>query len=1208
AEISLALDVAALVNQLKETVALQKGVELKRAHLTHETDINLGKDAVTISTDTKLPDVSGTNDGKPIHVSPIDFGAGVTAVGGAAPDLRDLSIKLTSAFLNASGGGATLSHEKITGGFDLSKLQGEAEQFVDLNAMANPASTQPAQEQAPTARTPLRLVGVGSFDLSTDGDLVKSNGQGKVATSLTVTGVDASGIGTLPPVQLTNLTASINGDLHRGATSIDYKNFAAALTAAGITVQGSTSGTEGPVLDHETITANLAGDLSLPSGTGATTAKLSTVSLTSSSNLFSISKTNADAFTIANEKGSLKGSNGSLAIMADLKKLADLGQRFSAATTQPATQPAVVASANKAGQLESGILNGTLNISHADQPQTIAKFDGAVTNLTVSTDQKPITNETIKLTANMTSPDDRSKPLMAEASVASRFATANLTRVSAQLNASMWDKLQHLEATVNAPDLAALGSIINAFSPTTPAKTAAIPPIQDPYQLAFAASNNGPILLALADEDSTAPPTESAHDAAVRRKREKEAKLAKQNKQQAVAADQSPAPFSPLQITSGSATLTLVINRDTSSQTTTVDLTDTKISNLALQRGNQKYAFARPINFNFSAAIKAAADPAQPQIVDQIQQVQIKKLDGDLVVAKLSMPDAITITSPGDPQKLDAKGTIKLDGSIDDAKPLLAVYQGAKPLQYAGVYEFNEAIGTGSSPAGKFTKLGGGGTITNFQVLDDSGKPAVTEAKVDIKNDVDYLIDKSDPTGAKNELDVRTMSMNMTSSGALSLNFVGRIIYPSTKREFRGLGSDPTARLDVTYDAPKVWTIIYPMLSTQQQATYKTLKIEGQKHETFALSGYYPQAKYSYESMSRLNVDGALALDLLDLPQGLTISAFNLPISMKAGVLQTAPGTNQPTTQLAGAKTAIVAKTAICNDGAVDLSEITIDLGKKSPLVSIVKNHKLLQDVKLNPVLADTFGSANLLFKDATAAAGLINMTVVQCNQVPLSDLMTKAPSANAAITYNITDLSIDGPVPTALSSGLQLGGQGIHGGLENGSLTIANGVANNSFTINMIRYKKLKSNGKVDNSDAGSNTQTGTTGENLRAVNLPIIFSGGVVLATEALKDFNIKITPGLLGGINKKAVDLLPNGVVVPVTGTVSKFNIDIVGAVTKSAASNLLGGNGGAGGLGDLLNRKKKKSDGSSNDATSQPSGDPLDNLIDSLSRKKKTSGGN
>jgi hypothetical protein len=197
-------------------------------------------------------------------------------------------------------------------------------------------------------------------------------------------------------------------------------------------------------------------------------------------------------------------------------------------------------------------------------------------------------------------------------------------------------------------------------------------------------------------------------------------------------------------------------------------------------------------------------------------------------------------------------------------------------------------------------------------------------------------------------------------------------------------------------------------------------------------------------------------------------------------------------------------------------------------------------------------------------------MTVVQCDKVPLGDLLARRNDANATIVYSVSDLSIDGPVPQALSNVLPLGGQGIHGGIQNGKLTLANGEVNNNFALNIIRYQKPTVNGQPDTSGTVSATPTDSSGEQLVPVNLPLKFSGGVLLATGALKNFLVNIPQGLLPG---KWASMFPNGLAVPFTGTTSHPTLDIEKAVAQNAGSGLLNGSGN-GGAGDLLNGLLKK----------------------------------
>jgi hypothetical protein len=60
--------------------------------------------------------------------------------------------------------------------------------------------------------------------------------------------------------------------------------------------------------------------------------------------------------------------------------------------------------------------------------------------------------------------------------------------------------------------------------------------------------------------------------------------------------DAPAAPLEPLQLTSGSATMKLNVKRDAAKNTTNVDLSDLRVSNLAMARGDKRYAFKDDIN------------------------------------------------------------------------------------------------------------------------------------------------------------------------------------------------------------------------------------------------------------------------------------------------------------------------------------------------------------------------------------------------------------------------------------------------------------------------------------------------------------------------------------------------------------------------------------------------------------------------------------
>jgi hypothetical protein len=197
-------------------------------------------------------------------------------------------------------------------------------------------------------------------------------------------------------------------------------------------------------------------------------------------------------------------------------------------------------------------------------------------------------------------------------------------------------------------------------------------------------------------------------------------------------------------------------------------------------------------------------------------------------------------------------------------------------------------------------------------------------------------------------------------------------------------------------------------------------------------------------------------------------------------------------------------------------------------------------------------------------------------------------------VTYTVSDMVIDAPFPTLLSSVMKLGGQGIHGGIRDGKLVIANGIASNNFSVDIVRYKKAKL-GTAADPNADTKTYPSAVDEQgnaLTPVSMPLGFSGDVNLVSGALKQFAIKIPQPLLDLIDRNLAKNLPAGLVVPVTGNNGHPTLDIGRALLENAAPNLLGG-----AAGKLLNG------GKGNNASDDSSNNPLGKLGDLLGKKKK-----
>ncbi|HMB95789.1 MAG TPA: hypothetical protein VKK61_07095, partial [Tepidisphaeraceae bacterium] len=743
-------------------------------------------------------------------------------------------------------------------------------------------------------------------------------------------------------------------------------------------------------------------------------------------------------------------------------------------------------------QIDSGTLNATANGSYDGKMIAFSKPAGlSIASLGITKDGRKIL--TRETIRATLNVSQQSDVIVADGKIDSSFAQASLSNAKISSDANIWDKLQSADVDAQVPDIAKVYALANLLTPAAPAAKGS--------------------------------------------------------------AKTTPAAPSPLQITSGSASLKMNLSRDVAQKTTTLNVSDCQISNLALKRDNRQYQFdpASPITAKFVAAVQAG---------DSISSINISDLSADLGVAKISMPDKIVVTNLG--ATPTAQGSIKLEGAIAGAHglaPLLTVLQG-QDYPYSGDFVVVQKIQTQSTGIA----LDGTAIASNFQVI-QNGKPVFSENQINLVDKVN--IDPASKTAA-----VNTLTVDMAQSQALNVKFTGQVIDWENARTIKGINSDK-AQLDLTYDGEKILPIVMPMLSPDLQAQYKDLKVKGKVTETYSLSGSYPAKPASNTPpIAFLNADGTMALEYLDLPQGLTIQNFELPFTLKGGILKTAAAPVKDVRKLPVADNAApatqpaMANTALCNDGALNLDNIVLDLRSPDPLLSIGRHQHLLYHVKLNPVLADTMGHGNLLFKDAEQASGLLDIEIQECKNVPLGDLIKKNPKATAAVVFNVTDLQLDGPVPQVMGQVLNLGGEGIHGNIKNGTLNLSNGLAQTNFALLFAQQVQ----------DQQGKTVT---------KNLPMTFKGGVVLASGALKDFNVTIPteliPDKIGGKNLR--QSLPNGLVVPFTGTTDHFKFDLVGAVTKSIGNSFLQGGGGNGqdplqNLQNLLQgggkKKKQKSD--------------------------------
>jgi hypothetical protein len=219
-KISADVNVANLVSQAPHLIHLEQGTSLNSGRLTHETTVTLADGQAVIASETHLKDFSGTNAGHPVQVSDVDLGAGITAVGGNTPDLRDIKLSLASAFATMSGGGATLGKTSFQGTSDLKNLQQQLSQVVDLDALLH----------APAGQH-VSLSGTVGFHAHTDGDLTAADSKVAVGVDFSMKDVKIDVPGRRE-INEPKFTATIGGNLHHTS-----EQFVQAVHDLAISVQ-----------------------------------------------------------------------------------------------------------------------------------------------------------------------------------------------------------------------------------------------------------------------------------------------------------------------------------------------------------------------------------------------------------------------------------------------------------------------------------------------------------------------------------------------------------------------------------------------------------------------------------------------------------------------------------------------------------------------------------------------------------------------------------------------------------------------------------------------------------------------------------------------------------------------------------------------------------------------------------------------------------
>jgi hypothetical protein len=483
----------------------------------------------------------------------------------------------------------------------------------------------------------------------------------------------------------------------------------------------------------------------------------------------------------------------------------------------------------------------------------------------------------------------------------------------------------------------------------------------------------------------------------------------------------------------------------------------------------------------------------------------------------------IVVSNLGDPANMSVEGGIHVNGDLARLARVAETFAGAKPnsYPYQGQLDLNE----------QFAKLAldprlhlrGGGSITKFVVMGQpgpKGEPAPTlfsEPNVTIKNPLDFdlktlsvLIDKANP-----------IAVALNSTGAAGVSVSGTINDVALKRQ---IADDNPVSIVLSYDLAKLWPIVKPLLSPSQQQTYADMVISGKQSRQFKVSGSLPADRPFGQAVTMLKADGYLTIDSVST-QGITLQNFDFPIDLTGGVLRTVYA-DRPE----GGNTA---QPATCNGGTLDLGVITVDL-RTDPMLLYVSGataagpHYILKDVSINPAMSKSIMGKvlnNPAFVGANQARGLVTVSILQVDHLPLSGLMTQDSPLNkgtAEVQYSVKELQLGSELLAVF------GNASVSAEIDNADVKFARGKVTEDTTM-MIDGNK------------------------------PLRFAGVVVLATDQFAPMTASIPTALFAHlipINDR--QYIPDSVVVPMKGDMNHPKLELdqtIAQLIKDAAKKAI-----------------------------------------------------
>ncbi len=624
----------------------------------------------------------------------------------------------------------------------------------------------------------------------------------------------------------------------------------------------------------------------------------------------------------------------------------------------------------------------------------------------------------------------------------------------------------------------------------------------------------------------------------------------------------------------GSASVTADVSRAAKTSTFTLAM---KADGIAVRRGTTDLKLDKPVTVDVlaSAETRPGAD-----VMSQLAMVRVDKLLGDFGPAKVELTKPIVVSDVAAASKLlsDPKakagelgGAIRLTGNFANMAKLADALAGTKAgqpsvLPIAGDLTSDTELAYTGSAIGLKSKT----QILSFAVLQD-GKATFSEPQVDLVSNV--TLDLSTQT-----LAMENVSLRLVKSDALSLDVKGSVKDLTGQRQLDGVV------ITLTPDLAKVWDIVRPLMPPDKLATVGKLLLAGKQPIVVNISGSYPSGT-NVDPMKMLKMTGDFKADLIDWQQyGIKIEGLALPFSLADGVLHTAYQTPQgtklaPPAKLNEGKLHIPDCQITMPDGRITKPEDIAKMAAAHSLMTIPANFKLVEGMKLNTVMVSMLGEKVMpLFYNPKEAAGLVDLTIVRCERLPVDGFVMSTVAGNDGVCEIL-----------ASATELKIG----TGGLESFYMSMRSNASGgqNAITGNIRDAKVSIAKGHVQHE---MKFMLGK-GE--------VAARGDLVMATNVYTSFVMDVPTTMVSGWVKSSslLQYMPERVGLTFHGPASALKLDekfltdlISGALQKQLKSGLLGG-------GDKPAQGQPTTQGG-NAAEKKPA-DAVEGLIDLFGKPKK-----